>query len=396
MGKAGFKILDSDIHVMEPPDLWERYIDVEFKDRAPRVESLDPGPGRTHIWRFEGKVFPAFYDSPERCRSEKIRFEKAEARHITLGRYNSPKADLPGYEPSAMLQAMDTEGIDLAVVYRTMGSHFVAVDDLDPLLAAAVCRACNDWMYEFCTADSRRLRPSAIVPTQDINLSVKELRRAVERLGAVIVVISNHPVKGRPWYSRYYDPLWGAAQDLNVPIGVHGIQMAYQDHLGRRYMDNFALGHAAAHPIEMVLALGSMLTGGVFERFPKLKAAFLESNCGWLPWWLWALDERFDKFGDCEAFNLQMPPSEYFNRQCFVSVEPDEYLAEYVIREVGDRNIVISSDWPHDDSSYPRAMETFINLEGISAESKQNILWNNCARLYGISEASVSCDSDRG
>jgi predicted TIM-barrel fold metal-dependent hydrolase len=96
------------------------------------------------------------------------------------------------------------------------------------------------------------------------------------------------------------------------------------------------------------------------------------------------LDERVEKFGDDERFALTMPPSEYFRRHCWVSVEPDEALAAQTFATLGDDNIVISSDWPHDDSAYPHAVDEFLAIEGVSAESKRKVLWDNCARLYRL------------
>jgi len=354
-----------------------------FKDRAPRFE---PIKGSTlEGWQFEGKVFPALMDRPERQHLARIRAEKARVRHLAMGRYQDPAEDLRGDDPKAMLQAMDREGIDVAIVFRTRGSHVLGVDGLDPQLSAAVCRAFNNWLGDFCTTDRARLKPAALMPAHDVKLAVEEARRSVRELGAVTLVLSNHPVNGRPWYDAAYDPLWAEAERLGVPVAFHGFQMAYQDHVGRRFMDNFVLAHAAAHPVEMMLALGSLITGGVFVRFPGLKAAFLEGNCAWVPWWLWALDERVEKFGDDERFPLSMPPSEYFRRHCWVSVDPDEHVVQHAIPTIGDDNIVISSDWPHDDSAYPRAIDTFLGLEGVSAESKRKILWDNCARLYNLS-----------
>jgi predicted TIM-barrel fold metal-dependent hydrolase len=384
MAKAGFRVMDSDIHVIEPRDLWLRYMEPRFKDRAPRFATID---GSSYEgWHFEGKVFPAFLDRPERRRLARIRREKARARHLATGRYRDPAEDLRGDDPRAMLQAMDREGIDVSIVFRTMGSHLVGVDGLDPELAAAVCRAFNAWLADFCAIDRARLRPAAVLPAHDARLAAEEARRSVRDLGAVALVLSNHPVNGRPWYDPAYDPLWAEAERLGVPVAFHGIQMAYQDHLGRRYLDNFALAHAAAHPIEMMLALGSLLTGGVFARFPGLRAAFLEGSCSWAPWWLWCLDERVEKFGDAERFPLTMPPSEYFRRHCWVSVDPDEHVVRHAIEALGDDNIVISSDWPHDDSAYPHAIDTFLALPGLSEASKRKILWDNCSRLYRLDE----------
>jgi len=274
MAKGGFKVMDSDIHVDEPHDLWDRYLEPRFKDRAPRFAAIDGS--HTNGWQFEGKVFPAFFDRPERRRFGRIRREKALARHLETGRYKDPAEDLPGDDPHAMLKAMDREGIDLAIVFRTRGAHLIALDGLEPDLSAAICRAFNNWISEFCATDRARLKPTAILPLHDPKLAVEEARRSVRELGAVAVVLSNHPVNGRAWYDPAYEPLWAEAERLGVPVAFHGIQMAYQEHLGRRFMDNFVMAHAVAHPLEQMMALGSLLTGGVFERYPHLKAAFLE------------------------------------------------------------------------------------------------------------------------
>ena len=382
MAKGGFKVMDSDIHVDEPHDLWDRYLEPRFKDRAPSFAAIDGS--HSNGWKFEGKVFPAFFDRPEQRRLGRIRREKARARHLAMGRYKDPAEYLPGDDPHAMLKAMDREGIDLAIVFRTRGAHLIGLDGLEPGLSAAICRAFNNWLSEFCATDRARLKPAAILPLHDPKLAVDEARRSVRELGAVAVVLSNHPVNGRAWYDPAYEPLWAEAESLGVPVTFHGIQMAYQEHLGRRFMDNFVMAHAVAHPLEQMMALGSLLTGGVFERFPGLKAAFLEGSCSWVPWWLWTLDERVEKFGDDERFHLSMRPSEYFRRNCWVSVDPDEDVVRHAIPSMGDDNIVISTDWPHDDSAYPRAVETFLGLEGVSETTKRKILWDNCARLYGL------------
>jgi uncharacterized protein len=382
MAKAGFRIMDSDIHVLEPHDLWVRYMEPGFREQAPRFAPIEGSAYEG--WQFDGKVFPAFVDRPDRRRLARVRKDKARVRHLATGRYRDPAEDLPGGDPQAMLQAMDREGIDVSIVFRTMASHLIAVDGLDPRLSAAVCRGFNNWLGDFCDKDRTRLKPAALIPLQDTTLAVEEARRAVRDLGAVALILSNHPVDGRPWYDTHWDPVWAEAERLGVPITFHGIQMAYQEHLGRRFMDNFALAHAAGHPIELMLALGSLLTGGVFARYPGLRAAFLEGSCSWVPWWLWVLDERVEKFGDDERFALTMPPSEYFRRHCWVSVEPDEALAAQTFATLGDDNIVISSDWPHDDSAYPHAVDEFLAIEGVSAESKRKVLWDNCARLYRL------------
>jgi uncharacterized protein len=161
----------------------------------------------------------------------------------------------------------------------------------------------NNWLRDFCNANPNRLLPTAQMALHDVKLAVAEARRAVKELGAVALVLPNHQVKGRPFYDLYYDSLWATAVDLNVPVAFHGINLAHHGHVGVRYSDNFPLAHASGHAIESMLALGAMLTGGVFERFPTLRAAFLEGLCSWAPSWLYCLDERWEKFGNEDAMD---------------------------------------------------------------------------------------------
>jgi uncharacterized protein len=237
-------------------------------------------------------------------------------------------------------------------------------------------------MADFCRESPERFKPSALVPLQDIDLAVAEARFAVKAVGAVTLVLPSHMINARPLYDRYYDPLWAVAQEMDVAVSFHGNHAAYAEHLARRYLDNLVLSHACGQPVEMMLSLGAVVTGGVLSRFPRLRMAFLEGNCSWLPWWLWALDERWEAWGDRELFAQDAKPSELFRRQCFVSAEPEEALAKYVVAELGDDNLVLSTDWPHDDSRFPHAIDAFLQLPHLGAESKRKILWDNCARLY--------------
>ena len=376
MSKRGYRIIDSDMHVMEPPDLWLRYIDDRFKDRAPRVGEID-GSGRPRAPR--AKAFRASPDHPGRAAVKRARTDQD---HPKFTRYADARAR--GYDAQSQLEAMDVEGVDVAVLFRTMGGHVIAIDDMDADLAAAMCRAFNRWLADHCAADPDRLKATAVVPLHDVGLAVREAEYAVGELGHVAIVLPSNPVKKRSWYDPAYDPIWQAACDLGGPVAVHGVQGAYQEHLANRYLESLVMMHASAHPLELMLAMGGLICGGAFDRFPDLKAGFLEGTCAWVQWWLWRLDDDWEKLGHAERVQLQAKPSEYFSRHCYVAVEPGEALVTQVIDVLGDDNLVISTDWPHDDSSYPDAMSNFLAIEGLSGESKKKILWDNCARLYGL------------
>ena len=366
--KNGLRIIDSDLHVIEPGNLWQAYLDPKFRHRVTKhPDAL--GHVRPHV---DGKVMPPYADRPERQRAWSIRM-----RHPAWERMTPTL-------PKMALEAMDIEGVDVGILFRTWASQAVNIDGLEPAFAAALARAWNRWIADFATESPERLRPSGLVPLQDVELAVAEARFAVKELGAITLVLPSHPIEGRAIYDRYYDPLWDEAQDLNVAVSFHGNHAAYADHLARRYLDNLVLGQAVGQPVEMMLTLGAIVTGGVLSRFPRLRMAFLEGNCTWLPWWLWALDERWEVWGDRELFQQDMTPSELFKRQCFVSVEPEEEMAKHVVHEVGDDNLVLSTDWPHDDSRFPHAIDSFLGIPHLTTNTKRKILWDNTARLYNL------------
>jgi len=369
MAKQGFRVMDSDLHVMEPGTLWDQYLDPKFRGRITTVRQKDDGT-RAHV---DGKIIPPYGDRPERERAWSFRHRRPQAERIRKGTL-----------PKEALEAMDVEGIDVGILFRTWATQAINIDGLEPAFAAAMSRAWNRWIVDFCAESPERLKPSALVPLQDIDLAVAEARFAVHDLGAVTLVLPSHLVNNRPIYDRYYDPLWAVAQEMDVAVSFHGNHAVYGEHLAKRYLDNLVLSHACAQPVEMMLTLGAVVTGGVLARFPRLRMAFLEGNCAWLPWWLWALDERWEAWGDRELFQQDAKPSELFRRQCFVSVEPEEDLARHVAAELGDDNLVVSTDWPHDDSRYPHAIDTFLDLPGLSQESKRKALWENCTRLYKL------------
>src|SRR5437867_3694451 len=274
MAHGKFKVLDSDIHIIEPPDLWTRYIDPAFRDRAPIGLTEDEGDLRlAHAGKPWGRV----------------------------------------------------SGVDADRNRRRQGRNYAL--------------------------NQERWRP--------------------------------YEVNGRNWHDPYYEPLWAALEELEVPLGFHEGSGSQLRQVGEQFGANTMLKHIYSHPVEMMLTTGAFCAGGILERHPRLRVAFLEGNCSWVPFLLWRMDEHWEWIGDVYARDLTMAPSEYFKRQCFVSVECDEEPVKHVIDAIGDDRIVFSTDFPHGDSKFPRAVESFLQLP-ISDESKRKILWDNCAAYYGL------------
>ena len=374
MAKNGFNMIDAELHVMEPVDLWDRYIDDEFKSRAPRRMDEKRWDIRTVV---EGEVmasmnpnsFPGMGAAEEQVMGE--RFAKEIAAN---------------FDPASQLGAMDNEGLDLAVLYPTAGMYITAKDGMDPRFAEAACRAYNDWLYDYIqAADPKRVFGAAALSPHDVESAQAEARRAVEKLGFKSLFIRPNMYNGRSWHDAHYDPLWATAQDLNVPIGFHETTGARLPAAGAdRFPDDMGIAHIATHSVEQMMACLDIIMGGVMERFPKLQFAFLEAQCGWLPFWLGRMDEHYEwrhPFGEMQ--HLKMKPSEYFNRQGYAAVEAEESFVSHVIEALGDDRLVTTSDYPHSDAKYPHTMDTFMQLP-LSDASKQKILWDNPARLYGL------------
>ena len=130
------------------------------------------------------------------------------------------------------------------------------------------------------------------------------------------------------------------------------------------------IGVSGRNPIELMMAFGSMAAGGVLERHPRLRCAFLEGTCGWLPWYLWRLDEAWEKFGPGSEVQISKLPSEYFFAQCYVATDADEKPLRQVVEAIGDDNIVVSTDYPHSDGLFPVAIEEFVRLEGVERQDQ--------------------------
>jgi uncharacterized protein len=369
MARNGFLIMDSDMHVMEPPDLWQRYMTDEFRFRAP-MGSTSENVRDLRI------IFPeddsnALGGPPHRGRNYE-RNQKLYADHARRG-----------WTGEVQLEAMDTEGLDVAILFPSRGLSVLTHPNQEPRYAAAIARAYNDWMRDLCQADTDRLIGAGMVSVYDIPSAVEEVHRCVEELGFKAVFLRSNVVNGKQWYDPYYEPLWEILEKLDIPLGFHEASGSRSRQAGEQYAENFGIRRIYSQPMEQMLAMGAFIGGGVLERHPRLKVAFLEANCSWAPWLIWRMDESYELEGDLFMPQLTMEPSAYFKRQCYVSVEPDEMPARYMIEEFGSDQLVFSTDYPHGDSRYPNATNAFLELP-IPDEDKRKILWDNCASFYQV------------
>jgi len=393
MARDGYLIIDSDLHFNEPEDLWAKYLDEPYRAKAPRFfggnkQALKEDKEATgsadsiRAMEVQGLTIPTFAKSEGAQASSRELRRRSRARHPHFA-----LAKTRDFDGATTLTAMDIEGIDVAVMYGTRGRQILCHDNLEPDYAAALARAYNDWAADYCKADPRRLKFAAQIAMHDVGLAVEETRRAVEKLGAVAVIGTPNPVNGQHLHDEACEPLWSELERLDVPIGFHPTgNSSLKDDMGQRYVGHanfFPIAHAIRNPVELMGAMASMTTGGILERHPRLRCAFLEGTAGWLHWWLWRLDDQWEKYGPGCENQLSMAPSEYFKRQCYIALDVDEEPAVDVINKMGPEYFVVSSDYPHSDGAFPEAVSQFMSLP-LTEEQRRKILWDNCARLYGI------------
>ncbi len=351
--------------------MWRRYIDPAFRDSAPRIVS---GPDGWVGLRSGDVLSPR-----EECVSGPMRaaFRARVRQH--MAEYLA--AD---YDPASQIRAMDAGGVDVAFLYPTQGLYVASVDAMDPRLAIAICRAYNDWLLDFCAYAPGRLRPVAmLVSLHEPSLAVAEAERVAAR-GVRAVFVRPNPVRGRNLSDPAYEPLWGTCERLGLAVGIHEGVGVHLPEAGADRFKTFFETHAASHPVEQMLAMMSLITGGVLERHPQLRVGFLEAGCGWVPYWLWRLDEHWEKTSGIEGEpQLSARPSEYFRRQCWVSCESDEPYVGAVLDFIGAARVLFASDYPHPDHKWPETAEAMLAMP-IPEDAKRRILWDNPAAFYGL------------
>ena len=289
----------------------------------------------------------------------------------TLGKRNE--------DPKVQLADMDIDGIDIQVIFP---SHLSLCAERETDLATDIARAYNDWLAEFCAADPRRLKGVAMVALQDVDAALKEVRRAVEQLGFVGVMMPTN-VRDQDIGKREFWPFYEEVQRLNIGLALHGGIRAAERMHGR--FDTFISVHSLSFPFECMAALTGLIFAGVAEKFPKLRIAALESCCGWVPFLMDRLDEEYEMRGSREAPLLKRKPSEYLTSdQFFYAFELEESTVPYIIDRVGADKLLYSSDYPHWDTSWPNTVKMFTGRQDISEPHKRQIAWNNPQEFYGF------------
>lgn len=275
------------------------------------------------------------------------------------------------------LAFLDEADIELSVLYPTSGLGFGLIKDRE--WATALAHGYNTFLHaEFLQGSPTRLKGMALIPLQDIDAAVTELRRAVTELGMVGAVM---PAVGlrRPFGESYYDPVYAEAERLGCMLAVHG---APAQGLGFDFFERLVEARVLSHPFSQMIQLTSIVLNGVLERFPRLRIAFMESGAGWVPF----IEERLNREFKHRGAGIKIPPGEQIRSdRVFFHCELDEEMLPAAIDAIGETHFFAASDFPHEPAhDFPEAVEAFLKRSNVSEPAKARILADNPRRLYNL------------
>ncbi len=370
-------IVDADGHVLEPADLWERYMDPPLRDRALRlIVEKD-----RDVIEIGGKP---------------SRFLTATGLNMIFGGMGKEDADLHDMtydylagapfgstDPKERVALLDREGLAKAILYPSLGLAWECELE-DPELHLAYARAYNRWICEFCSDTGGRLVAIAHISLADPVEAAAELERSV-RAGAKGAFVSPYTLTRIPHAHTDHDPFWAKAQDLGVPVAIHPMAehpkiRTYQRFDGMRqarWMQN-ALGMQGPQQ-----AFYGLFQWGLFDRFPEIKTVVLESGAGWIGAALDRMDAIYEtSLGD--SVPLKEKPSFYFRRQCWISGDPDETALPLIIDHVGSDRFFWATDFPHFDHprNYMDELERLVS--GLSETSGRNLMGDAVPAAYDL------------
>ena len=379
-------MISSDSHIVEPPDLWQRWLPPEFRGRAPKLVKDEEG-GDAWLYNDGGSPAPLGLVTVTRGRRrEELRW--SGARYDTINQGN--------FDGSARVKEMLEDGVVAEVIYspqRTMKHFMLGTEDEFHL---AGVRAYNDWLAkDFCAKAPDRLIGIAQMPSCGVEAALAEMRRTRD-LGLRGVLLSAWP-SGNPNLSEADDPFFAEAERLGVPISIHcglaaraKVALKPKTPLEEKLARGEATGGKQVSALSgagldtMPLIMGEIILTGVHDRFPKLMFVSVEAGIGWIPYYVEQMNDRYDRNRHWAKIKLEREPGTYVRSNWRFTFIIDHYGVKNR-HEVGIESLMWSTDYPHHGCDWPHSRRVVGEMmKDVPAAERRTILHDNCAGLYGI------------
>lgn len=344
--KRSFPVIDADGHILEKDHDLRRFLPAQFR--------TVPGKREYPLFSWDGWARGA----------------------LSPGKREHPSVDL-------WLRFLDATEIAMTVLYPNEGLNIGLQRDRD--WAVALARAYNDWLHhDFLTVNSR-FKGVALLAPQEPKEAANELQRAVRELGMVAGMLPGVMSPMRGLGLPEFDPIYAMAEKLDVPLAVHSGPAV---ELGLEHMQSFAGVYPLSHPFAQMQQLTSMMIYGVFERFAKLRVAYLESGCGWVPYMADRLDESWEHRRNRWPHPTKKSPSEIMRGgNLYYACEREEKTLANVAELIGGGQLLWASDFPHERpwDEFSGDINTLVNRTDLAKDLPKQILFENPRNFYRLS-----------
>jgi predicted TIM-barrel fold metal-dependent hydrolase len=387
-------LISVDDHVIEPPGVWLDRLPAKYHDRAPRMADGDRGA----VWRYEDKIVPtvglsvAAGKAKEEFSPEPVSFDDMR----------------PGaYDPVARVHDMDRAGILASICFpsfpRFCGQIFWEAKDKQ--LAMLCVRAYNDWMIdEWCGAAPGRLIPLTLIPLWDPPAAAAEIERCAAKGARTFAFSENPEPLGLPTINdpkRYWDPVMAAANETGMVVSMH---VGSSSTMPSIWSDAPSLANLTFGAARTAGTMIGWLFSDMFDRFPQLKIVLSEGNIGWIPYFIERAEQVVDKQRHwAKRMNVRMyqgssgaEADEQVPQADLDTLDVRRRFREHIfgcfIEEtaglrcldiIGEDNVMIETDYPHSDTTWPDCIEIARSLvKDLPPPTQRKILRGNAERLF--------------
>lgn len=380
-------MVSADAHGIEPVDFLSSRIEKKYLDRIPRVKVDEDGaqwmisegmqptlvmPGRDVVKHL---IEREAYEEPDFFQPYTGRMEPEDRLRYRAG------ADL-----QQRVRDADADGVDVEIIFPNKGLLCFATPD--PVFQQAMFRVWNRWAKETFADYWDRFIPMAVIAPGDLAGAMAEVKWAAEQ-GFKGLALPNKPIFGptKPgelqYNDKHFDPLWSLITEVDLPMTFH--VSTGRDPRGVTGLGGAVINYVCHSMPTVMEPLVHLISSGVFERHPTLKAGSIEGGIGWVPWMLEAMDYSFQAHHMWVRPVMPELPSFYYRRNCF-SAFMEDHVTLPRAEELGIvDNLMWSNDYPHHEGSWPHSAESIERQMGcLSEESRAKVLGLNAARVFKI------------
>jgi predicted TIM-barrel fold metal-dependent hydrolase len=406
----GIRIIDCDSHFTEPADLWLSRAPQTWKGRVPVQQTVD---GHTS-WYLDDEVFASLGGNTIQTGHNKI------LGLLTVQPFEL--IDASAWAVKERLELLDEMGIYAQILYPNAvgfsSNHIFAIEDEGQ--RTAVLEMYNDFLVDVQSESLGRLFPQGLLPVWDMDLTIKEMTRLLDKGMRGFTLTDKPEMLGLPELPEpYFDPMWdlfnesGAVVNFHIgsgrrredseknrnrfradaPQGVQAVEApmglptvaepGWRSFGRQRYM----VVHATQGFMSNVRIVINLCMSNLFDRYPNLKVVSAESGIGWVPFVLEALEYQYDEMvtKPDEISFAQRRPREYFRDHIYAMFWFEQTAPAKLLNDIGVNNVLIESDVPHPTCLYPNMLEHFERvLSGVDPHTVRRVLQDNAAELYRI------------